>query len=261
VEGPSATVALVLAETAAGGTALLWLGRLWGEVKRGFFLLTEAVVLACALLATLAASGAVAASAERDGRLGVILLAAAAALLALSVAALILRLDAPAWASGLLAVPAAAGALAAFATTSGTVFGFALLQLAAGAAFMGAVTDGLLLGHWYLVDRRLARDHIRRFATLLLAAVALEVVAVILLVLVGSEGSAAEGFNPLLAISGLSGWLALGMVVCTALIAVLIRATLKDARPRSIQAATGFFYLAVITAFTAEMAAKVGFPA
>jgi hypothetical protein len=261
VEGPSATVALVLAETAAGGTALLWASRLWGRVKKGFFLLTEVVTLACALLATLAASAALAPAEERGGRVGVLLLAAAAVLLALSVAALILRLDGPAWVAGSLAVPASAAALAAFATTSGAAFGIALLQLAAGAAFMGAVTDGLLLGHWYLVDRRLARDHIRRFATLLLAAVAVEIVAVTLLVLLGSEGTTVAGFNPLLAVAGLSGWLALGMVACTALIAVLIRATLKDVRPRSIQAATGFFYLAVITAFTAELAAKVSFPA
>jgi hypothetical protein len=55
LEGPSATLALVLAETAAGSVALLWFGRLWGKVKRGFFILTGSVALGCALLATLAA--------------------------------------------------------------------------------------------------------------------------------------------------------------------------------------------------------------
>ncbi|HEV3474212.1 MAG TPA: hypothetical protein VG602_02480 [Actinomycetota bacterium] len=260
MEGPSATVALVLAETVAGGAALLWLGRLWGRVKRGFFVLTEAVVLGCALLSTLAASASVEPG-DDGARFGVLLLAACSVLLALSLAALVLRIDGPALVSGSLAVPVAAGALAAFATTSGSSFGPAVLQLAAGAAFMGAVTDGLLLGHWYLVDRRLAHDHIRRFAGLLIGAVILEAAAVALLVLPASGGELAAGFNPLLGISGLPAWLALGMVACTALIAFLIRATLKDARPRSVQAATGFFYLAVITAFTAELAAKVGFSA
>ena len=33
----------------------------------------------------------------------------------------------------------------------------AFLQLLAGAAFLGAVIDGLLLGHWYLTDRGLTR--------------------------------------------------------------------------------------------------------
>jgi hypothetical protein len=261
VEGPSATVALVLAETVAGGTALLWLGGLWGRVKRGFFVLTEAVVLGCALLATLASSASLDRPAEDGARLGVLLLGAASVLLALSLVCLILRSDGPARVTGSLAVPGAIGALVAFATTGGSSFAPAFLQLAAGAAFMGAVTDGLLLGHWYLVDRRLGRDHIRRLASLLLAAVVLEAAAIALLVLPASGGELAAGFNPLLGISGLPAWLALGMVACTALIAVLIRATLKDDRPRSVQAATGFFYLAVITAFTAELAAKVGFSA
>jgi hypothetical protein len=65
--------------------------------------------------------------------------------------------------------------------------------------------------------------------------------------------------NPFLSIAGLSTWLALGMVACTALIAFLIRSALRSPRTRAVQAATGFFYLAVITAFTAEMAAKVRF--
>jgi hypothetical protein len=48
-------------------------------------------------------------------------------------------------------------------------------------------------------------------------------------------------------------------VLCTGLIAVLIRLTLRGTRPQAVQSATGFFYLAVITAFTAELAAKVRF--
>jgi hypothetical protein len=49
------------------------------------------------------------------------------------------------------------------------------------------------------------------------------------------------------------------MVATTALIAVFIKATLRGTRPSAVQSATGFFYLAVITAFTAELAAKVKF--
>jgi hypothetical protein len=66
-------------------------------------------------------------------------------------------------------------------------------------------------------------------------------------------------FSPFLGISGLATWLALGMAGATALIAALIRASLRGSEARSVQAATGFFYLAVITAFAAEMAAKVRF--
>jgi hypothetical protein len=260
VEGPSATLALVLAETAAGSAALLWLGRMWGTVKRGFFLLTGAVALGCALLATLAASAAAGPEVATDARRVVIATAAASAVLGLSVAALVLRIDAGGRVLGLLAVPLAAVALVALAGASArTSFPSALLQLLAGALFMGAVTDGLLLGHWYLVDRRLEREHIVRFAALLIAAVVVEAAAVSILGFSGSRAEPAVGFSPLLSVAGLSTWLSLGMISCTGLIAVLIRASLRGTRARAVQAATGFFYLAVITAFTAEMAAKIGF--
>jgi hypothetical protein len=258
VEGASGTIALVLAEAAAGGTVLLWLGRVWGSVKRGFFVLTEAATLACALLATLAASSSAVDPPSPDVRVAVTLSAATSALIGISLAALILRLDRLGRVVGVMAAAASVAVLAGLARVSGEAFGPALIQLAAGAAFMGAVTDGLLLGHWYLVDRGLARDHIRRFAVILIIAVVLEAVAVAVLGF-GSEPTVAEGFSPLLAISGTATWLALGMVACTGLIAFLIRASLRSDRSRAVQAATGFFYLAVITAFTAEVAAKVGF--
>ena len=255
-------MALVLAETTAGATALLWLTRLWGSVKRGYFILTGAVALGCALPATLAASGAVeaeggGAGSADAGRLAVLLLVAACVTLGVSVAALVLRLDGVGRAAGLLSVAGAAASLVGLARIAGPSPGQAMVQLLAGAVFMGAVTDGLLLGHWYLTDRRLPREHIQRFALLLIGAVVLEAVAVLLLGF--GETRTAPGFNPFLQIAGLATWLALGMVLCTAMIAVLIRASLRSPRPRAVQAATGFFYLAVITAFTAEMAAKVRF--
>jgi hypothetical protein len=264
MEGPSAVIALVLAETSAGAIALLWLTRLWGSVKRGYFILTGAVALGCGLLATLSASGAVTApapegtsqGASEPERLAVILGAGASVLVALSVVSLVLRFDRAGRALGLAAALASLGALFGFAWVAGPPFGLALIHLLAGAAFMGAVTDGLLLGHWYLTDRRLPREHIQRYAFLLILAVAIEAVAVLLL---GFGATETAGFSPILAVAGLTTWLALGMVACTALIAFLIRASLRSPRTRSVQAATGFFYLAVITAFTAEMAAKLRF--
>jgi hypothetical protein len=253
MEGPAAVISLVLAETAAGGVALLWLSGLWGRVKRGYFVLTESVVLGCALLAVLAASGAV--SSGDEGRTAVLLASVAAGVLGLSLVAMVLRLDSAGRALGLLAVPASIASLVGFARVAEPSAPVSAIHLLVGAAFMGAVTDGLLLGHWYLTDRRLPREHIQRFATLLIAAVALEAVAVLLLGFGPTETS--PEINPFLSIAGLSTWLALGMVACTALIAILIRSALRSPRTRAVQAATGFFYLAVITAFTAEMAAKV----
>jgi hypothetical protein len=79
--------------------------------------------------------------------------------------------------------------------------------------------------------------------------------------LIGGFGptEASEEFNPLLTSAGLASWIALGMVAATALIGVMIRLTLRGPRSSAVQAATGFFYLAVITAMTAEFAAKVRF--
>jgi len=158
---------------------------------------------------------------------------------------------------GIASVPVSVAMLVAMAGTADGPFAVALLQLLAGAAFLGAVLDGLLLGHWYLTDRGLTRAPINRFTMALIVAVALEAAALIL----GGFGPSADStdFNPLLTSAGLASWIALGMVATTALIAFLIRAALRGSRSSAVQAATGFFYLAVITALTAEFAAKVRF--
>jgi hypothetical protein len=150
----------------------------------------------------------------------------------------------------------------AFAQTADGSTPLAFFQLLAGAVFTGAVLDGLLLGHWYLTDRKLPRGPINRMTWALIAAVGIEAVAVI--VHMASSGStaassASETLSPLLTYAGVSSWIAIGMVGTTALIAVFIKATLRGQRPTAVQSATGFFYLAVITAFTAELAAKVKF--
>jgi len=96
---------------------------------------------------------------------------------------------------------------------------------------------------------------------LLIASVVLEAAAVIAGAIGGPEnpGRTSRSINPLLTVAGSATWIAVGMVACTGLIAVFIRITLRGTRPTAVQSATGFFYLAVITAFTAELAAKVRF--
>ena len=256
MKGPSGVLSLVLAETAAGTAAVLWLSPLWGAVKRGFFILTGSVALACAVLAAMTAAGA--AEAEGSGAFAVRALVATSVLLGLSLVALVIRLLVVGRLLGLLAVASSLAALWALASLGGPSFGVALFQLLAGALFMGAVTDGLLLGHWYLTDRRLSREHIQRLSLLLIAAVVVELVAVVSGGF-GELSAPAAGFSPILSVSGIASWLALGMAAATALVAVLIRASLRGTRARAVQAATGFFYLAVITAFTAEMTAKIRF--
>ncbi|HEV8571916.1 MAG TPA: hypothetical protein VGR49_02560 [Actinomycetota bacterium] len=245
----------MLAETAAGAAAVLWVAPLWGAVKRGFFILTGTVAFGCAALAALSLSAA----AESDpATLAWRATATTAGALGLSLVALLFRLNAAGRFLGFLSVASAVAMLAALASFGGSSYALALFMLLAGAAFMGSVTDGLLLGHWYLTDRRLSREHIQRLSLLLIAAVVLEAVAIVSGGFSGTPAAAA-GFSAILSVAGITSWLALGMAAATALIAVLIRASLRGSRARAVQAATGFFYLAVITAFTAEMAAKIGF--
>ena len=156
--------------------------------------------------------------------------------------------------------PAGVMALLLLGALSGTANGslsFALFQLLVGAAFLGAVLDGLLLGHWYLADRGLTYTPINRASLILIAATCVKGLAVLMGGFQPTEGSAA--FNPLMTSAGLAAWISLGMVAATGMIAVMIKLTLKGTRASAVQAATGFFYLAVPTAFTAELATLVRF--
>jgi hypothetical protein len=49
------------------------------------------------------------------------------------------------------------------------------------------------------------------------------------------------------------------MAAATLLIAVVVRAALRGERAAAVQSATGFYYLAVVTAFTAEIAVRTRF--
>src|SRR6266511_3725531 len=261
MKGPAGIMALVLAETAAGGSGILFLTPLWSEVRRGFFYLTGGIVLVLAMSSAGAALGAYDAATASKGRAAVTLAVALAGTTFLWLVLVRLRLHAAGRVLGVASVPLAVVALFAFARTTDEPLALSFFQLLAGAVFTGAVLDGLLLGHWYLTDRRLSRAPINRMVWLLIASVVLETAAVIwgAIGAPSHPGRAASTLNPLLTVAGSATWIAIGMVACTGLIAVFIRITLRGSRPTAVQSATGFFYLAVITAFTAELAAKVRF--
>jgi hypothetical protein len=256
VSGPAGVSALVLAETVSGGLVLLFLTPLWTEVRRGFFTLTGGVLLVLSF-ATWGAAAAGSVPGSEAGTWSVRLSAALAFVTLLWVGLMLAKRHAAARVGGVVSVLVAVAMLGAMAGTAGGSWAAAFLQLLAGAAFLGAVIEGLLLGHWYLTDRGLTRTPINRATNLLFVGVGLEAGAL----LIGGFGptEASSEFNPLLTSAGLASWIALGMVVATGVIAVMIRATLKGTRSSAVQSATGFFYLAVITALTAEFAAKVTF--
>jgi hypothetical protein len=256
VEGSAGVMAVVLAEIVAGSAVLLWCTPLWMEVKRGFFKLMGVLLLTLGLLAWVSASaGAI--EGNFSGTWSVRLTILTVGIVALWTILLFARQHSVARVLGFLGAASAVGTLVFMAGTGRQAVGPALFQLLAGAAFVGNVIDCLMLGHWYLTDRGLARRPIQRYTTAMLAAVGLEVVAVVSGGFAGTASS--QSFNPLLTVGALAPWIALGMVLATGLIAGLARAALKGERASAVQSATGFYYLAVVTSLTAELAVKTRF--
>lgn len=254
--GSAGVMALVLGQTVAGGAALLWMPPLWNEVKRGYFKLSGSILGALAFAWWRAAGAAVIGG--RDAGSWTLKLSLATTILTVAWTCLLFARQARiARVIGYASVGVAVAGLAAMAGVSRQAEALALFQLFAGAAFLGSVLDGLLLGHWYLTDRGLGRGPIDRYTAILIGAVIAEAVAVATAGF-GGVGSSND-INPLLTAGALAPWIALGMVCTTALIAVLVKLTLRGQRASAVQSATGFFYLAVVTAFTAEVAVKVRF--
>ncbi|MEX2275862.1 MAG: hypothetical protein WEA10_09925 [Actinomycetota bacterium] len=256
MSGSAGVMAVVLAQTVAGSAALLWATPLWGEVKRGFFTLTGSILFVLAILTWFtASSGRIPGDEAGDW---IVRLAAANTIVTLLwLVLLIARKHAPARLVGILGAAVAIGVLIPIAIAARQGAAVAMFQLLAGAWFLGAVVDGLLLGHWYLTDRGLTRVPINRYTNVLIGGVVAEGLAVLAAFLTGGfedVSASATPFNPLTV--QLAGWIALGMVGATALVAIFVRLTLKGERASAVQAATGFFYLAVMTAFIAEVAVK-----
>ena len=156
-------------------------------------------------------------------------------------------------------VPAAIGFIgliaAAIDATNGASFAtltVALLRTLIGAAFIGAISDGMLLGHWYLVQPGLPRKLLNEMATALMWLWPLEVGALLLPTGMISVwlGTVDDGWG------GLLGWM-WGMCAISTIILVLVtRAALKERYYSAVMAATGLLYLAILTAFGTDIVAR-----
>ena len=187
--GAAGYMALVLAEAVAGTLAFVWCTPLWHEVKRGFFTLTTSIVLVLALGAW-ASTRAAQVAGDEAGRWSAILALATAAAVGLTFVLMLVKQRSAARVAGLLSLVASIATLAAMAGTARQAYAVALFQLLAGAAFLGSITAGLLLGHWYLTDRGLSRGPIDRLTTAMLVSVVVEAVAVVTSGFGGVESSA-----------------------------------------------------------------------
>ena len=272
MRGPLGVVSVLLLEAAAGGMVVLHASGVWGHVRRGFFLLHGITVALCAWGAWATARAGIDVSrAEVAGGTADPLLEAMAGdpgrrlllgLLAFAVAktvwqlVLLVRQSTASRVLGVAATVIGVAAAVLFALARGERVGLALAEVLLGSLFLGSTLFGLLLGHWYLVERRLSNVYMIRSAWWYVAGV------------VGAVGTAAlsatnpartsGGFSPFLAVPGFTLYLALGLVAVCALIAGFVWKLAREGG-RSIQAATGMFYLAVIMAFSAELSAKFRF--
>ena len=274
---PAAVLALVLAMTAVGSSALLWTWPTYGKVRPGFELLVGSTVALLGWAAFAAFRTPVASVLERDP--GSVVGATRWALLALvglNLAAIVLRaLRITALVPRVLGI---AGTVAGFAALwplavlraagggAGGV-GQGAVELVLGAALLGSIWFGMLLGHWYLVERRLSNRPMVVTSWINVAVISAGLASVLLsgrnpAPCAGLEGAAFQQcsllFAPILRIGSMTLVLGLGVL---ALLALISGFNVKLAREggRSIQAATGMFYLAVILAPAVEFAAKVRF--
>ncbi|HEY5876775.1 MAG TPA: hypothetical protein VIT64_15820 [Ilumatobacteraceae bacterium] len=151
-------------------------------------------------------------------------------------------------------VPALIGAvgLVAAGIGAGGNDALAVLRTLTGAAFLGAVTDAMLLGHWYLVQPGLPRRHLNELVGALGWVWPVEVA--VLLIPTGMlsvlSGSVDDGWN------GTLGWFWVACAVTTIVLVFVTRAALKERYYSAVMAATGLLYLAILTAFGTDLVAR-----
>lgn len=158
------------------------------------------------------------------------------------------RLYAAALLTGLLALTASAWTL--FSIGGPVVHVIATVTTLVSAATLGAVTSGMLIGHWYLIDPGMEIEPFHRCFRFFVGTLWVEIaglIAILAALLLTSIGSA--GVDPLQAhLELLLLRIALGPVAALAL-TVMIRRVL--AIPQTM-AATGLFYIATLAVLVGE---------
>jgi hypothetical protein len=128
----------------------------------------------------------------------------------------------------------------------------AVARFVVGALFLGAVTDAMLLGHWYLVQPGLARgallELVRWTGWLWVPEVALLLVPTGMVSAI--NGTINDGYGGLLA------WFWIACVVTTIGLIITTRLALKERAYSAVMAATGLLYLAILTAFGIDLVAR-----
>ena len=142
--------------------------------------------------------------------------------------------------------------LVAAGVAAGDPVGLSIARVVVGAVFLGAVSDAMLLGHWYLVQPGLARRPLLELVRWTGLVWPLEVIVLVwptgmLSVLAGTVD---DGWG------GMLGWFWVACVVTTIGLVVVTRAALRERYYSAVMAATGLLYLAILTAFGTDLVAR-----
>ncbi len=128
----------------------------------------------------------------------------------------------------------------------------AVVRTVVGAAFLGSVTDAMLLGHWYLVQPGLARGPLLELVRWVGYVWPFEVAALLWPTGMVSvlNGSIDDKYG------GLLGWFWVACAVTTIALVFVTRAALRERAYSAVMAATGLLYLAILTAFGTDLVAR-----
>ena len=142
--------------------------------------------------------------------------------------------------------------LVAGGVDAGSPAWLSVLRLVVGALFLGAVTDAMLLGHWYLVQPGLARGPLLELVRWTTGLWPFEVVVMLIPVGMASvlAGTVDDEYG------GILGWMWLTCAVTTLGLLLVTRAALKERQYSAVMAATGLLYLAILTAFGMDLVAR-----
>jgi hypothetical protein len=145
----------------------------------------------------------------------------------------------------------AIGLVAAGVDAGGSTW-LSVARVLAGAAFLGAITDAMLLGHWYLVQpglpRRLLNELVR--ATMMVWPIEVGLLLLRPGMVQVLNGSIDDGWD------GVLGWFWVACAITTIVLLIVTRAALRERAYSAVMAATGLLYLAILTAFGTDLVAR-----
>jgi hypothetical protein len=142
------------------------------------------------------------------------------------------------------AIIGAVGLLAAALDAGGNTW-VAIARTMVGAAFIGALSDAMLLGHWYLTQPGLPRVLLNEMVDALAWLWPAEVIVMLLPtgMIAVLRGTVDDGWG------GMLGWMWVMCSVTTIILIFVTKAALRERYYSAVMAATGLLYLAILTGF------------